>query len=77
MDLLINCIKDSGLTEQITDRRTLDGSMVSQLMNNCLDFLKITSLMKYRLYSQEMPWNVSSSFKSIYETTERLGIVDW
>lgn len=31
-------------------------------MNNSLEFLKITSLIKYRLYSQEMPWIVSYQF---------------
>ena len=59
MDLLIKYIKDSGIDEQIINRRTIDGSIENQLMNNCLEFFKITSLIKYRLYSKEMPWTVS------------------
>lgn len=61
MDLLIACIKDSGLAEQTADRQAIVGSIVHQLMSSCLDFLKLTSLMKHRLYSHDMPWNVSST----------------
>ena len=31
----------------------------NQLIENSLEFLKVSSLIKHRLYSKEMPWIVS------------------
>jgi hypothetical protein len=67
MDLLIKYTKDSGIDKQITNRRIIDGPIESQLMNNCLEFFKITSLIKYRLYLKDMPWTVSYLYKYIKE----------
>ncbi|CAF4612679.1 unnamed protein product, partial [Rotaria socialis] len=35
------------------------------LMNNSLEFLKITALIKYRLYSKEMPWITGKQTSSL------------
>ncbi|UJR15883.1 hypothetical protein I4U23_002808 [Adineta vaga] len=56
LDLLVKFVQDSGIKEPITNQRIMEDSIVNQLMNNCLDYLKISSLIKYRLYSKEMPW---------------------
>ncbi|CAF0813761.1 unnamed protein product [Adineta ricciae] len=53
---VIKCVEQSRLKEQITYQRTIDDPIGKQLMNKCLDFLKTSSLIKYRLYSKEMPW---------------------
>ncbi len=60
MNLLIKYIKDSGIDEY---RKTTENSIENQLMKNSLEFLKSTSLIKYRLYSKEMPWTVSCLIK--------------
>lgn len=39
----------------------MDGSTEAYMMRHCLEYLKISSLLKYRLYSKEMPWAVSRS----------------
>ncbi|CAF1000100.1 unnamed protein product [Rotaria sordida] len=57
MDLTKKYIKDITTDdEQIINRKPIDNLFQNQLMNNCLEFLKITSLIKYRLYTKEMPW---------------------
>ncbi|CAF0827696.1 unnamed protein product [Adineta steineri] len=56
MHLVTKYVKESGINEQLPIKRTMGNSFESQLMNSCLDFFKITSLIKYRLYGKEMPW---------------------
>ncbi len=56
---MIKYIKDSGISEQIPKKNPIEGSMESYIMKNCIEYLKISSLIKYRLYSKEMPWIVS------------------
>ncbi|CAF3403343.1 unnamed protein product [Rotaria sp. Silwood1] len=56
IDLTKKYIKDIITDEPIRNRKPIENSFEIQLMNNCLEFLKITSLIKYRLYSKEMPW---------------------
>ena len=58
-DLLIRYIKDSGISEQTPKKNPIEGSMEGYIMKSCIEYLKISSLIKYRLYSKEMPWTVS------------------
>lgn len=62
MDLTKKYLSDTLTDLQTTNIKPLDKSIEIYLMNNSLEFLKITSLIKYRLYSQEMPWIVSYQF---------------
>ena len=59
---MIKHIREIGLAEDPLHRQPLDGPVEHHLMNQFLEFFKISSLVKYRLYSKEMPWTVSSSF---------------
>jgi hypothetical protein len=56
MNLCIKYIKDSGIDDY---RKPNDNSIENRLMKNSLEFLKTTSLIKFRLYSKEIPWIVS------------------
>lgn len=58
-DLLLKYIKNSGLIELTTVKKTIEGTIENYLMKNSLRFLKLTSLIKYRLYAKEIPWTVS------------------
>ncbi|CAF1683274.1 unnamed protein product [Rotaria magnacalcarata] len=65
LDLTKKYINDIFIDDQILNRNPIDGPIETYLMNNSLEFLKITALIKYRLYSKEMPWITGEQTSSL------------
>lgn len=55
-DFVVQFLKETFQSEFKPSKKILDSTVEHFLMKTCVQFLKTSSLIKYRLYSKEMPW---------------------